>query len=138
MPFSNKSQCKNILYIRNFKYAHLTPIFQIHKINLVFSTCPHKYKWILSTDKPVLNESFQDFWCTKINNHLICFEKKKKNIYQKIPHKQHDFLALNMYLSSFCKKSHEKYTFLSKNFEKKSYKNWANVKDCYCRLPRGN
>ena len=66
---------KNSLYIRNLKYAHLTHIFQLHNIHLVFFTCPHKYKWILCTEKPVLNASFQVFWCTNINSHLICFEK---------------------------------------------------------------
>ena len=56
----------------NIKYAHLTPSFWLHNINLVFSTCPHIYKWILCTENPVLNTIFQDFWCTNINNHLIC------------------------------------------------------------------
>ena len=49
------------LYIRNLKYAYLTPIFRLQNIHLMFSTCPHKYKWILCTEKPVLNASFQDF-----------------------------------------------------------------------------
>ena len=25
----------------------------------------------------VLNSSFKDFWCTNINNHLICLKKKR-------------------------------------------------------------
>ena len=70
-----KRLIKNILYIRNLKYAHLTPIFRQHNIHLVSSTCQHKYKWILWTENPVLNASFQDFWYTIINNHLFCFEK---------------------------------------------------------------
>ena len=48
------------MYIRNLKYAHLTPVFRLHNINLVFSTWPHKYKWILFNEKLVLNASFQD------------------------------------------------------------------------------
>ena len=28
----------HILYIRNLKYAHLTPVFRLHNIHLVFST----------------------------------------------------------------------------------------------------
>ena len=63
------------MYIINLKYAHLTSVFRQHDIHLVSSTCQHKYKWILCTEKLVLNASFQDFWCTKINNHLFCFEK---------------------------------------------------------------
>ena len=54
------------MYIRNLKNGHLTPIFLQHNIHLVSSTCQHKYKWILCTEKPVLNASFQDFWCTNI------------------------------------------------------------------------
>ena len=30
---------------------------------------------IVYQKKTVLNASFQDFWCTNINNHLSCFEK---------------------------------------------------------------
>ena len=66
------------LYIRNLKYAHLTPIFRQHNIHLVSYTCQHK--WILCTEKPVLNASFQDFWFTNINNHLFCFEKNDNYI----------------------------------------------------------
>ena len=47
------------LYIRNLKYAHLTPIFRQHNIHLVSSTYQHKL--ILCTEKLVLNASFQDF-----------------------------------------------------------------------------
>ena len=63
------------LYIKNLKYTHLTPIFRQHNIHLVSSTCQHKYKWIVCTEKPVLNASFQDFWCTNII--IICFVSKK-------------------------------------------------------------
>ena len=63
------------MYIRNLKYAHLTSVSRQHNIHLVSSTCQHKYKWILCTEKPILNASFQDFWCTNINNHLFCFKK---------------------------------------------------------------
>ena len=67
--------------IRNLKYAHLTPIFWIHNIHLVFSTWSHKYKWILWTEKPVFNLSFQDFWCTNINNHLTCSVRNDKYVF---------------------------------------------------------
>ena len=61
---------------RNLKYAHLTSVFRQHNIHLVLSTCQHKFKHILCTEKPVLKASFQDvFWCTNINNYLFCFEK---------------------------------------------------------------
>ena len=65
------------LYILNLKCAPFNTIFRLHNIPLVFSTCQHKFKWILCTEKRVLNASFQDFCCTNINNHLICFEKKQ-------------------------------------------------------------
>ena len=70
------------LYIRNLKYAHLTSVFRQHNINLVSSTCHHKYKCILRTEKPVLNTSFQDFLCTNINNHLFCFEKYDNYVFK--------------------------------------------------------
>ena len=50
------------LYIRNLKNAHLTLIFWLHNIHLVFSTCPHKYEWILCTETLVLNASFEDLY----------------------------------------------------------------------------
>jgi hypothetical protein len=68
------SDFKNNLYEILNTYALLTPIFRQHNIHLVSSACQHKYKWILYTEKPVLNASFQDFY---INNHLFCFEKKR-------------------------------------------------------------
>ena len=80
-----------------------TPIFRLHNIYLVFSTCPHKYKWILCTEKPF----FFNFWCSKINNNLICFERKKymyTYLKAKIPFTQHEFPAFNMYLTSFFQK----------------------------------
>ena len=52
---------KLYLYIRNLKYCTFNTIFQQHNIYLVFSTYQQKYKWILCTEKPVLNVSFQDF-----------------------------------------------------------------------------
>jgi hypothetical protein len=79
---------KCYLYIRNLKYAHLTSVFWQHNIHLVSSTCQHKYKWILCTEKPVLNVSFQDFWYTNINNHLFCFEKTI-NMYLKAKNSLH-------------------------------------------------
>ena len=75
--------------------AHLTHIFRQHNIHFIFSTYQHRYKLILCTGKLVLNASFQDFWCRNIHNHLI-------------PYTQHEFLALNTYLSSASKKSDAK------------------------------
>jgi hypothetical protein len=69
------------LYIRNLKYCAFNTIFRQHNIHLVFSTCQHKNKWILCSEKPVLNVSFQDFWCKNINNHLICFEKDDRYLF---------------------------------------------------------
>ena len=60
------------------KDPHLTTIFRLPNIHLVFSTCPHKYKFIFCTKNPVLNASFKDLSfkiITNMNNHLICFEK---------------------------------------------------------------
>ena len=91
------------MYTRSLKYSHLKPIFRQNNEYLVSSTYQHKYKWILCTEKTVLNASFQDFWCTSINNHLFCFEKNE-NYVLKIPYMRHEFLALNTYLSSFSKK----------------------------------
>ena len=64
------------LWIYVWNYICTSEILNTHKsIHLVFSTCcQHKYNWILCTKKPVSNASFQDFWCTNINNHLICFK----------------------------------------------------------------
>ena len=59
--------------------------------------------WILCTENLVLNASFKNFGCTKINNLLICLEKNDKYVF-KIPYTQHKFLALNMHISSFSKK----------------------------------
>ena len=70
------------MYIKNLKHAHLTPVFRLHNIHLVFSNCTHKYKKILCTEKPVLNASFKDFLCTKINNHSS--EKKDKYVFKGI------------------------------------------------------
>ena len=85
----------NLLYIRNIKYCTFNTIFRQHNIHLVFYTCQHKYKRILCTINQVLNASFQDFWCSNINNHLIYFDQFPTH---------HEFLALNMYLSSFLEK----------------------------------
>ena len=57
------------LYFINLKYSHLTPIFRLHNIHLVLSTCPHKYKWLLCTSKT----EFSRF--SKIKKTLICSEK---------------------------------------------------------------
>ena len=43
------------------KYRTFNTIFRQHNIHLVFSTWQHKYKWILCTEIPVKNNSFQDF-----------------------------------------------------------------------------
>ena len=42
--------CKCYLYIRNLTYALFNTICRQHFIYLVFSTCQHKYKWILCTE----------------------------------------------------------------------------------------
>ena len=52
MPVQN---VQYLVYIRNLKYCTLNTIFRQHNIHLVFSTCQHKYKWILCIEKPVLN-----------------------------------------------------------------------------------
>ena len=75
------------MYIINLRYAHLNPIFRLHNIHLVFSTCPHKYKLMLCTEKPVLKNRFQDFWYTNFNNHLIF--SKMINMYLKAKNSLH-------------------------------------------------
>ena len=70
------------MHIRNVECVLLTPVFWLHNIHLEFSiSCPHKFKWILCTNRPVLNTSFQDLWCTNISNQLIGFDKDEKNMY---------------------------------------------------------
>ena len=76
------STLNDIFYIINLKYAHLTPIFRLHNIDLLCCTCPHKYKWIFCYEKPVFNVIFQAFWCTKIKNHLICFENNDNYVFR--------------------------------------------------------
>ena len=66
------------MYIKNHRYTNLTPVFRLYNIHLEFSTYPHKFKRILYTEKKVLNASFQDFWYTNINNHMICLKKRIK------------------------------------------------------------
>ena len=103
---------KLVLYIRNLKYSHLTTIFRQHNIHLVSST--YKYKWILCTEKPVLNASFQDFLCTNINNHLFCFEKTVTT-YLKTKNSLHATRISSfkyVFIVFFEKKQMLKYTFI--------------------------
>ena len=97
------------LYIRNLKYFTFNTYFSTTQYHLVFSTCQHKCKSILCTEKPVLNASFQDFWCTNINNHLICFEKTI-NMSLKAKNSLHTtrISSFNTYLSSFSKREDAK------------------------------
>ena len=62
------------------KTAHLTQFFD-NTISLWYSLPANTNKWILCTKKPGLKASFQDFWCTNINNHQICFEKDDRYIF---------------------------------------------------------
>ena len=48
------------MYIRNLKYAHLTPVFRQHNIHLLFYR-QHKYIWIFCTEKPDSNANFQEY-----------------------------------------------------------------------------
>ena len=73
------SGIKSLFYIRNLKYCTFNTIFRQHNIYFVLSTCQHKYKWILCTEKLVLNANFQDFWCANLNIHLFFFSKKNDN-----------------------------------------------------------
>ena len=50
-----------------------TFFFRRHNIHLVFSTCQHKYKWILCTEKPVLNE--RDFLINKYKSSDLFWKK---------------------------------------------------------------
>ena len=97
---------------KHLKCCTFNTIFRQYNIYLEFSACQHKYKWILCTVKLVLNASFQDFWCTNINNHLhLIYLKNDKYITikrLKILNTQHKFLALNRYLLSFMTKSYAK------------------------------
>ena len=61
----NKSDVKDTLYIRNLKCFTFNTIFRQHNIHLVFTTCQHKYKWILCAKNQVLDMNFQDFLCSK-------------------------------------------------------------------------
>ena len=58
--------------------------------------------------KKVLIVSFQDFWCTKINNHQICFENDDNKVFET----QNSLHTTRIYSFAF------KYVFFS--FSKKS------------------
>ena len=75
--------------------AHLTP-FSTTQYLFSILYLPTQIQMDIVYRKP----GFQDFWCTKMNNHLIT------NTYLnrlKILYTQHEFIALNTYLSSFSK-----------------------------------
>ena len=38
----------------------LAPVFRLHNINFKLSTSSHKLKWLLSTEKPIINTGFKD------------------------------------------------------------------------------
>ena len=63
-----------ILYFRNLRYAHLTPIFY-YTIPIKYSLPAHTYIQILCTEKPF-------FLCKNMNNLLICFEKNDKYVFK--------------------------------------------------------
>ena len=98
------SWLKYILYLRNLKYAHLTPIFRLNNIHFEFSTCQYKLKRFLCNEKPVLNESKMSDICTNINDYQICIEKDKKNRMKwlKLP-TPHEFLAYNSFSKQIIK-----------------------------------
>ena len=49
------SSLKDVLYITNLKYSHLTSIFLLHLyVHLEISPCPQKFKWLLCIETPVL------------------------------------------------------------------------------------
>ena len=93
------------MYIRNLKHAHLTSVFRQHNIHLVSSTCQHKYKWILCTEKPVLNASFQDF-CFVSKKTITTYLKAKNSL-----HATRIYIFKYVFIVFFEKKRMLKYTF---------------------------
>ena len=77
LVFDTSDLQKYILYIKNLKYPHRTPV--LFKAQYPFKTtvCSHKFKLLFCTKKTVLKVGFKDFWCTIINKHQICFEKRR-------------------------------------------------------------
>ena len=69
------------MYIKRIIYLYLTPIFRLHKIQLEFSVCLHKFKWLLCNKNPVLNTDFNDYCCTNKNSKYN-FKKDKKNVFK--------------------------------------------------------
>ena len=54
--------------------------------------------------KTVLNASFQDFLCTKLNNHMICFEKKSDvRIYVHLMSKTHIYTRKQIVFITYFK-----------------------------------
>ena len=105
-----------LLYIRNLKFAHLTHIFRLHYIHLEFVTCPHKFKWMLCTDKPVFNACFKDIYCTNINSHLICFVimcLKAKNY----PYTTRNFILDYVFIVCFETNQMLNHTFRNENYK---------------------
>ena len=68
-----ENSIKYNLYIRNLKYAHLTPIFWQHNIHLVSSYLPTQIQINIVHRKTGFKRKFSR--CTNMNNHLFCFEK---------------------------------------------------------------
>ena len=65
------------MYSRNLKYANLTSILSTTQYPFRILYLPTQIQMDIVYLKLGLNASFQDFWCTNINNLLICLKSKK-------------------------------------------------------------
>ena len=86
------------------EYSKLTFNNFFRQYPFKFSTCPHKFKWLLCTENPVLKADYE------ISIIMRFVLKKTIGTYSKAKScpKQHKFQALNMCLSSFQIKSDAK------------------------------
>ena len=54
------------MYIKILYYTHLTSIFGHHNIHLEFSTCTHKFNWLLCIEKTCFKCWFYPLFYPKI------------------------------------------------------------------------
>ena len=83
----------HFIYQKSFKYSHLS-LFSTTQYPFSILYLPHKYKWILFSEKTISNASFQDFWCTNITiNWFVSNRTINRYLKDKNPYTKHEFLA---------------------------------------------
>ena len=63
---------KYYLYIKNLKYPHLTPVFQIHNVHFLYKLPDHTNLNGYCVPKTGFKRSFERFF--DINNYQICLK----------------------------------------------------------------